>query len=523
VANALAAFHFLRPALLWALVPFALYAVALYFRARAASPWQSAVEPRLLARLITGQRLRAWLSPDVALVPLAALAVFAAAGPTWAPQAESGDPSHSPLAIVIELSHSMGGTDVSPSRAERARLELRDLVHARPASPTSLIVVAGSAHVLMPMTDDPAVLEPYLAALAPDLMPSDGEAFALAAKLIEPMAAASKAPLSVLLVSDGIPRDGAAAFEELHRKRGVGFVLLAVGGSKGDPAHAAPPLDRSGLERFADRVGAELIELSFGERDVRRILRAVALNRAKSLARSDAEFWEDSAYLFAIPLALGVALWFRRGWALGRLSTLSVLLMLNGCSGRVADIWLTPDQQGQRLFEQGRYQEAAARFQDPMWRALSLYALGKFDAAAGSFAAIDTKEGLYNLGNAYAQGGKLGSALAAYERALRKAPTFREARHNADLVRELLASQQEDTDQEDMSKQEKNHGDAATRLDQEQVAFKTPPAGSKERAAEREGVDMGPEEEAAWLRHVDTDPAEFLKRKLATLAARGTP
>ncbi|MEI9947539.1 MAG: hypothetical protein WDO74_00775 [Pseudomonadota bacterium] len=224
------------------------------------------------------------------------------------------------------------------------------------------------------------------------------------------MAEAAKAPLSVLVVSDGIPPDGAAALEALHAKRGVGFVILAVGGSNGDPTHAAPALDRASLERFADRVGAEVIELSFGERDVSRILRAIALNRSKSLARSDAEFWEDSAYLFAIPLALGVALWFRRGWALGRLATLS-LILLSGCSGRISDIWLTPDQQGHLLFDEGRYQEAAERFQDPMWRGLSLYAQGKFVDAANSFAALDTKEGLYNLGNAYAQGGKLGSAL----------------------------------------------------------------------------------------------------------------
>lgn len=522
MANTLSAFHFLRPAVWWALVPFALYVVALYFRTNTASAWQRAVEPRLLERLMTGKRLRSSLTPEVALVPLALLAVFAAAGPTWAPQAETGDPSHSPLAIVVELSHTMGGTDVSPSRAERARLELRDLVHARPASPTALVVVAGSAHVLMPMTDDPTVLEPYLAALAPDLMPSDGEAFAASAKLIAPMAESAKAPLSVLLVSDSVPPDGAAAFRELHEKRGVGFVVLAVGSSKGDPAHAAPALDRAGLERLADQVNGELIELSFGERDVKRIQRAIALNRARSLSRNDTAFWEDSAYLFAIPLALGVALWFRRGWALGRLATLS-LLLLSGCSGRVADIWLTPDQQGQLLFDEGRYQEAAGRFQDPMWRGLALYAHGKFDDAAGSFAAVDTKEGLYNLGNAYAQGGKLGSALAAYERALAKAPTFREARHNADLMRELIASQQEDTDQDDMAKEEKNHGDTRTRLSKEQLALDTPPAGSKERPTETDTVLMGPAEEAAWLRHVDTDPAEFLKRKLATLAARGSP
>jgi Ca-activated chloride channel homolog len=523
MASALAAFHFLRPLWLWALVPFALYAVALYFRGHEASPWDRAVEPRFLKHLLAGQRLRVLWTPDVLLVPLGVLSVLAAAGPTWAPQSNTGDPSQSPLAIVVELSHTMAATDVSPSRAERARLELRDLVHARPASPTALLVVAGSAHVLMPMTDDPTVLDPYLNALTPDLMPFDGEAFARAAKLLEPLARAAKSPLSVLVVTDGIPPDGAAALAELHRKNGVGFVVLAVGSDRGDPTHAAPPLDRSGLERFANSVDAELVELTFGERDVSKILRAVALNGAKSLAKNDEQFWEDSGYLFALPLALAVALWFRRGWALGRFALLGLVLLATGCSGRALDVWLTPDQQGQILFDQGRYQEAAARFQDPMHRGLSLYAAGKWADAAAAFAALDTKEGLYDLGNAYAQGGKLGSAVHAYERALAMAPTYREARHNLDLVRELIRSQQEDTDQEDMNKKEQEHGDEATEINAEQSSKLIPPSASKARGTESEALTLSAAEQAAWLRHVQTDPDEFLKRKLAVLAARGGP
>src|SRR5262245_60084470 len=113
MASSFAAFHFLRPALLWALVPFVLYAAALYFRQRRGSPWEGAVEPRFLRHLLAGKRLKSLLNPDVALIPLGVLAVVAAAGPTWAPQANSGDPSQSPLVIVMELSRSMGATDVS--------------------------------------------------------------------------------------------------------------------------------------------------------------------------------------------------------------------------------------------------------------------------------------------------------------------------------------------------------------------------------------------------------------------------
>jgi Ca-activated chloride channel homolog len=522
MVDALAPFHFLRPVWLWALVPFALYTLGLLFRQGGSSAWAAAVAPRLLPHLIAGKRLSRLLAPDTLLVPLGALAVLAAAGPSWAPQRNTGDPAQSPLVILVELSHSMAGADVSPSRVERARLTLRELVHARPASPTALMVVAGSAHVLMPMTDDPAVLEPYLDALSPDLMPSDGEAFTRAVPLIEPLARAAPGPLGVLVVTDGVPPDGASALAELHAKGAVGFVVLGVGTTKGDPARGVPALDRAGLERFADKVDAPLLELSFAERDVGKILQAVALNSARALAPSDAGFWEDSGYLFAIPLLCGLALWFRRGWALGRLTLVSLLLLLSGCSGRVLDIWLTPDQQGQLLFDQGRYAEAAERFQDPMRRGLALYAQSKFSDAAAAFASLDDKQGLFNLGNAYAQGGKLGSALHAYERALARAPTFREARHNADLVREIIRSQTEDTDQEDMQHPEADHGDAATAVDADQLTKRAPP-GSRDPDGQPEVSSLSPAEEAAWLRHVNTDPATFLKRKLAAQAARGGP
>jgi hypothetical protein len=63
-----------------------------------------------------------------------------------------------------------------------------------------------------------------------------------------------------------------------------------------------------------------------------------------------------------------------------RLSRLTSLLLvvvpIQGMAAGFLDLWLTPDQQGQRLYERGEYAEAADAFEDPARRAASYYRAG---------------------------------------------------------------------------------------------------------------------------------------------------
>ena len=68
----------------------------------------------------------------------------------------------------------MLGEDVQPSRLARARHKLRDLLERRRGARTALVAYAGSAHVALPLTDDAELLESYLDALDPGLMPRPG-------------------------------------------------------------------------------------------------------------------------------------------------------------------------------------------------------------------------------------------------------------------------------------------------------------------------------------------------------------
>ena len=84
----------------------------------------------------------------------------------------------------------MWATDTQPSRIRRARQKVMDILDARKEGVTGMVVFAGDAHVVTPLTDDTRTIENLLSALAPDIMPLQGsnatEAIALAAGLLKP-------------------------------------------------------------------------------------------------------------------------------------------------------------------------------------------------------------------------------------------------------------------------------------------------------------------------------------------------
>ncbi len=146
--------------------------------------------------------------------------------------------------------------------------------------------------------------------------------------------------------------------------------------------------------------------------------------------------WADQGYWLLIPLLLLAACAGRRGW----LFCLPLLLALPQPSQAFEfnDLWLRPDQQGQRLLEQNRPASAAHRFQDPQWRGMALYQAGDYAGAAEAFSQGDTAAAHYNRGNALARSGELEAALDAYEQALERQPDLQPALDNQALVQQML-------------------------------------------------------------------------------------
>lgn len=171
--------------------------------------------------------------------------------------------------------------------------------------------------------------------------------------------------------------------------------------------------------------------------------------------------------------------------------------------------WLTPDQQGQRLSEQGRHLEAAERFDDPGRRGAAYYRGGDFERAAGVFGRMGTAEAAYNRGNALVMLGRYDAAIESYGRALELRPAWGSARQNRELAiarKQRLAPPQSDA------------GGTGGMLAADEIVVDDSGrvAGSGSEVETEGGATLSQEElRSVWLRRVRNDPADFLRARFA--------
>ena len=185
-------------------------------------------------------------------------------------------------------------------------------------------------------------------------------------------------------------------------------------------------------------------------------------------------------------------------------------LSQNNCS------LLTPDQQGYYLFKQQQYEMAATRFADPMWRGIALFRSGDFEQAASLFAGYDTASAAFAQGNALTMQGKYQHAIDRYARALQLQPGWEDAHINREIA-------------EARAEALKREGGEMTggQLGADEIIFEpgkaSPTAGDEQVEAGQEAGSV--EQQAIWLRQVQTRPADFLRAKFAhqyaTQDARG--
>jgi len=563
------ALHFIRPELLW-LLPVVLPLILLAWRKQSSGgDWAKAIDSELLPHLVasegsSGSRLRQlwWLA-----LPLL---VFGASGPslerTELPVFEKSDA----LVIVLDLSRSMWATDTQPSRIRRARQKVMDVLDLRSEGVTGMVVFAGDAHVVTPLTDDTRTIENLLSALAPDIMPLQGsnatEALGLAASLLETSGLTNG---SVLLITDGLPKLSTSQVSDLLKPVGAALSILIVGTETGAPIPlpdggflrddsdqiVIPAVDKRMIQQIASNLDARSASVSVDSSDLTYLLSGTesSMTSDDSLERKT-DTWVDLGYWLAIAAALLLLPLFRRG----ALSALVFAVLLTDADPAQANplenFWSTPDQKGASALADGDPALAATLFEAPEWRGTAQYEAGNFKSSSAEFGKLESTDSLYNRGNALALAGDLKAAIKSYDKSLALSPERQDAITNRELVKSLLEQQEQDqqgNDQDSDSDQSDQDGESqdseSESAQQEQDSQSESQEGDSEpsdqqpsdQESQQNGdaemtEDLSPsdleeatqeqlarfdealEEEQAleqWLRRVPDDPGGLLRRK----------
>ncbi|MEX0942451.1 MAG: VWA domain-containing protein, partial [Pseudomonadales bacterium] len=562
----LATFHFLRPEWFYALVPALLLFLILRARNARDSNWSETIDAGLLPYLLDDPGKKSGQHPLTLLLVAWLIAIIALAGPVFRKSPQPVHERADALVVILDLTRSMYAEDVSPNRLVRAKRKLRDLLARRDEGVTALVVFAGDAHTVAPLTDDIRTITEMIPAISPDIMPSPGSrlapALTLAVTLFEDAGFASG---RILILTDEI-RDLAEAQVVARRHRYAYPVsVLAVGTAQGAPIPTGdgylkdasgvmviPRVDFANLQGFANLAGGRFARMDLTDEDLDYLLAedaSLGTDDFRELERNFDVWIEEGPWLllFLLPLA---ALAFRRGW----LWSLPLLLILPGEPAHASlwdDLWKTHDQQAMEALRKGDAASAAQLFEEPAWQATARYRSENYSGAAKQFAQIDSVTARYNQGNALARLGQYADAIAAYEQALALDPDNEDAAFNKELVENLLKNQQQQQqqdgdpsdqqdqdqkkDQQQNQEQNQNQSDQGEdQQDQQQPSQDQQDEPGEEQPGENEDQtdseqeqgeqplaedDVSPlneEEQQAldqWLRRVPDDPGGLLRRK----------
>jgi Ca-activated chloride channel family protein len=516
----LSQFHFLRPQWLWLAATGVVVVLVSRWRDDPSRPWRGVIDDALLRHLLVHPRRGLRVRPVHLAAAFLVLAAIALAGPAWRKEAPPFAREKAPLAIAIDLSRSMDAIDIQPTRLERAKQKARDLVARRKGAKTVLLAYVGTAHLVLPLTDDQGVLGTYVEALSTTLLAQQPRDASAALESAEQALSNEQAAGTILFLTDGIPETQAGAFAKHARTSRNAVAVLGFGTSEGGPIRDGetfatdpsgrrlmPKLDRTGLQAVAG-TGAFVATATLDDRDVERLQRNVQSHMEAVRAKESTAKYVDAGWYLAPLLAAGAGLCFRRGWTIRWAAAILLGFLASGSARaadwRFADLWATPDQQGRWLFERGDYAEAAKRFENPMWKGVACYRANDFACAIDQFARVDTPEAWFDLGNAYAKRGTLKLAVAAYDEALKRRPGWPEAIANRNLVASFILKPPKEDEEQEEAPEEKP----------DQVKFDE--KGKKGKAGKVEVPKPSNKDIAEmWLRGVNTSPADFLRMKFA--------
>ena len=137
--------------------------------------------------------------------------------------------------ISLDISNSMRAEDVVPSRLDKSKMLVENMVDNFTNDKVGLVVFAGDAFIQLPITSDYVSAKMFLQNTDPSLIATQGTDLAGAIELSsKSFTQQDKVGRAILIITDGEDHEGGAIeAAEKARKNGIRVFVLGVGSTKG--------------------------------------------------------------------------------------------------------------------------------------------------------------------------------------------------------------------------------------------------------------------------------------------------
>ncbi len=187
---------------LFFLVPL-LLALFLYQGRRRRKAWQALADHPLRAKLMPNRSPWRILVKNTLKALALGFLVLALMEPQWGTKEEEVTIKGADLMLVLDVSNSMLAQDVKPSRLERMKRKLKDLLDILAGDRVGLIAFAGRSFLLSPLTIDYGTLELFVDELSPNTIPVQGTDLSGALSLAIKAMSDKDSAKAIMIFSDG--------------------------------------------------------------------------------------------------------------------------------------------------------------------------------------------------------------------------------------------------------------------------------------------------------------------------------
>jgi len=297
-------FHFLNPQYLILLAPLWGLVWWLLKEQSDKQKWEGAIEPRLLTHLLVQPKQKhAILTPPWHLGIVLTLIILVVSAPSWREKASAFAKDDTKIVLLVSVKKSMLTSDIKPSRLERASIKIANLLEKKEAMDVALIAYSGSAHVVLPLTKDHAIIKVFTDALTPDIMPLEGDNIDDALRVATRELGSKGGTVIVLTDTLFASLVKQAKNRGLEEDTTIKFWQMA----------SSELSSKDDFERGASLVDGHYVSYTSNENDVA-LVSSLIENSFKKSKKGDKNLYENGGYILLPFIFLLMLFWARRGF-----------------------------------------------------------------------------------------------------------------------------------------------------------------------------------------------------------------